>query len=284
MTDYSAYLKNLPIMPDIAARVINMAGDSKEIDFRDLEEVIKLDPGLASKVLKVANSSMYARQREIANLQSAISMLGFKNIRNLVVLVTASSLFKEDSESFFLSSFWKHGIITAFVSNYLAERVNRQNMREEAFLAGLLSNIGQVALYVSDRAEYQGLYRSSLAERTPLAELEGSRFGTNHREVGSILLKRWNFPEIYCDVAREKNQRNITSAHKLLIIIVSIGSFLAANIAHYSDRPQALEHIRHYLPFIGLTMGGLERLEASVLENLNSDSLYNEIKGLFGIP
>jgi HD-like signal output (HDOD) protein len=66
VSDYTQYLKNLPIMPDIAARVINMAGGGKDISFGDLEEVIKLDPGLTTKVLKVANSSMYARQREIS--------------------------------------------------------------------------------------------------------------------------------------------------------------------------------------------------------------------------
>lgn len=283
MSDYTQYLKNLPIMPDIAARVINMAGGGKDISFGDLEEVIKLDPGLTTKVLKVANSSMYARQREISNLQSAISMLGFKNIRNLVVLITASALFKEDADSSFLRLFWRQGIISAFASTYLAEKVNRQNLREEAFLSALMCKIGQVAFYFADRQGYENLYSRAVRDRIPSHELERVKFETDYREVGAALLKNWNFPDMYCDVAREQGQRNITSSHKMLIILVSISKFLAANHVLYPDNPIPHEDIRHYLPFIGLTMGGLERLSDSVMESIQGDSLYNEIKGMFGI-
>jgi HD-like signal output (HDOD) protein len=283
VSDYTQYLKNLPIMPDIAAKVINMAGDSRDIDFSDLEEVIKVDPGLTTKVLKVANSSMYARQREIGNLQQAISMLGFKNIRNLVVLVTASSLFRHDERSPFLSLFWKQGIITAFAASYLADKTGKQGIREEAFLAGLMCNIGQVALFFSGRQAYEDLYARAIRDRIPAEELENVQYDTNHRLVGAALLKNWNFPDMYCDVAQEQGQRNITSSHKMLIILVSIAEFLAANLVAYADSPLGLEEIRHYLPFIGLTMGGLERLAATVMDSVNADSLYNEIKGMFGI-
>ena len=90
---YESYLKNLPVMPEVATRVMRIAEDKLDISFKELEEIIKLDPGLTVKILRIANSALYARQREIKSLQMAITLLGFKNIKSLVLLVAASNTF-----------------------------------------------------------------------------------------------------------------------------------------------------------------------------------------------
>ena len=85
-----------------------------EVSFGELEDIVSVDPGLTAKILKVANSAMYARQREITSLRMAISLLGFKNIKSLVMLVAASSMLARRKDSRFYPDYWRHSINTAF--------------------------------------------------------------------------------------------------------------------------------------------------------------------------
>ena len=107
MEDYAEYLKSMPVIPDIATKILSIAESHIEISFKELEETIKIDPGLSAKILRVANSALYSRQKEITNLQMAITLLGFKNIKSLVLLVTASSLFTKRETAGFYRFFWK---------------------------------------------------------------------------------------------------------------------------------------------------------------------------------
>ena len=95
MEKFDTYIKNFPIIPDVASKIMAIADDNFDISFRELEEIIMIDPMLTARILKVANSALYARQSEIGNLQVAIGLLGFKNIKSLVLLITASQFSKE---------------------------------------------------------------------------------------------------------------------------------------------------------------------------------------------
>ena len=112
---YEKYLQNLPVMPSVAVQIINLTSGKTEISFKTLEETISRDPFLSSKILRVANSATYARQREITTIKAAITLLGFKTIRSLVILLGATSLFSRDAKTFFYQHFWKHSLLTAFI-------------------------------------------------------------------------------------------------------------------------------------------------------------------------
>ena len=94
MTDrYLSNVRDLPVMPDVAAKILAFKEHEFDLSFRQLQDIIKVDIGLTTKILKIANSALYARQREIKDLQTAITLLGFKNIKTLILLVTASTFF-----------------------------------------------------------------------------------------------------------------------------------------------------------------------------------------------
>jgi HD-like signal output (HDOD) protein len=100
---------------------------------------------------------MYARQKEITSLQTAITMLGFKTIKSLVFLVSASNMFKKGKEKEFYQYFWKHSIITAFLSQHMATKAGFKRLADEAFLAGLLHDIGRAAMYQADSELYMAV-------------------------------------------------------------------------------------------------------------------------------
>ena len=121
MKDYTQYMKNLPVMPDIATKILNITEEKLDISFKELENTIKMDPGLSAKILRVANSALYARQREVKNLQMAITLLGFKTIKSLILLITASGMFTRGQNTGFYKFFWKHSVITAFIAKDIKE-------------------------------------------------------------------------------------------------------------------------------------------------------------------
>jgi HD-like signal output (HDOD) protein len=140
------YINDLPVIPSVAIKVINLAENGLDISFKELENIIKIDPGLTAKILKIANSALYARQKEIESLQKAITLLGFKNIKSLVLLVIAAKFFHKEKNIEFYQHFWKHSIITAFIAKTIVTNSDKIEMAELAFVCGLLHNIGRVVL------------------------------------------------------------------------------------------------------------------------------------------
>ena len=281
--NYLEKVKDLPVMPEVAVKVLNMSEKSLDISFKDLESLIMVDPGLTAKILKIANSALYARQREIKSLQTAITLLGFKNIRNVVLLISASRLFPRMQGDDFHASFWKHAICAAFFSRSLAVRCGRTDIAEEAFVAGLLHDIGQAILYNSAPAEYAQALEAEKLGALLLETIELQMFGTDHRELGGAVLRKWNFPALYADVALEHESLNITSPHKSTVILVSVASLLAETLEPEGIQPMHLEVLLQLMPYTCLPMVDTDAPAVEMAAALEADPLYQEFRSLFGL-
>ena len=281
MTDYTKYLKNLPVIPDVAAKILSITEDKLDISFRDLEETIKVDPGLSAKILKVANSALYARQREIKNLQMAITLLGFKNIRSLVLLVTASNMFTRDKKTDFYQFFWKHSIMNAFMAKDMAENTRNRQLADECFLGGLLHDIGQVALYNADQEKYQSVLNMAGEKGVRISEVERNLFGTDHKAVGADVLRDWSFPDVYVHAAMEHGSPNITSPHKQVILLISAADFVTSNIDLYTENPLPFDVMRNISIQTALKEENLTYYQTVLLEKLREDPLFLECQSLF---
>lgn len=283
MQSYSKFIKSLPVIPDVAAKVLGMAEDKLDISFRELEEIIKIDPGLSAKILKVANSALYARQKEIKSLQMAITMLGFRNIRSLVLLVTASNMFTKEKQSEFYQFFWKHSIINAFMTKDMADRTRNRQLADECFLAGLLHDIGQVALHNSDQEKYQEVLSLAGSRGTRISEVERGRFDSDHKEVGAAVLREWSFPDVYVHAALEHGSPNITSSHKQVVLLVSVADFVTSNIDIYTESPLPLSLMRDVYIQTGLREEDLLFYQNEFLGSLREEPLFNECQTLFNL-
>jgi HD-like signal output (HDOD) protein len=280
---YLDTFRDLPVMPEVAAKVMNLAEGGHDISFTELERIIKADSGLTARILKIANSALYARQREIKSLQMAITLLGFKNIKILVLLVTASNLFPMLRKSGFHQAYWKHSILSAFFSRKLAVRCGRSDSAEEAFIAGLLHDIGQVVLACSSPERYAQALDAERLGALLLETIEEQMFDANHREVGGALLRKWNFPDLYADVALEHETLNIGSPHKTFVILVSAASILSEKISQGDISPPKRELLDALLPHTCLTLAQADDFIAACSAELAQDSLFQEYKLLFDI-
>ena len=119
----------------------------------------------------------------------------------------------------------------------MAIAVGSRSLADECFLAGLLHDIGQVALYNAGPEKYSMVLQSAAERGTRISEMEQKLYNTNHREVGAQILKKWSFPDIYVDAALEHGSANITSINKQLVLIVSIADFVTSNTDLYVESP-----------------------------------------------
>lgn len=292
MDTYLGKVKDLPVVPEVASKVMNLREGGREISFKELEGIIMVDPGLTAKILKIANSALYARQREITSLQMAITLLGFKNIRNLVLLLTASSMFPRMRARSFHAGFWRHSILAAFLSRGLVVRCPTGAGAEEAFIAGLLHDIGQAILYNNSPDEYEKALEAEKLGSMSLETIEEQFFGVNHRQLGGALLRKWNFPDLFADVAEEHESDHISSPHKSTVILVSVACLVSEMIASAADPggirdstlgPLKADLLKSFLPYTCVAGSDAGSLAQSYAADLARDPLYQEYQKLFGL-
>ncbi|OQY33541.1 MAG: hypothetical protein B6241_07605 [Spirochaetaceae bacterium 4572_59] len=283
MTNYDKFLKNIPIMPDVSTKILSFAEDLAEVSFSELEDLISLDPGLTAKILKVANSALYARQQQITRLQTAISLMGFKAIKSLVILITASNMFQKSALTPFYKYFWQHSLITAFIAKKLSEITGQQRLKEEAFLAGLLHDIGQLALYESQAGGYDSIMEYINQDEATTCKMEISLFGADHLSVGRKIMENWNFPSIYADVAGEHGNANIQSTHKELIVLISIADILTSVLHEIEFSPEVQKYLHPFLLYSGLELKKLNYFQEQFMIDLKEDPLFQECRSLFRI-
>jgi len=280
-TDYAKYLKNIPIAPHIAAKVLTLA-EKKDFSYPALERLISVDPGLTAKILRIANSSQFARQNEIKDLRTAMTLVGINTIKNLVILITGSNILPPTSERHFYQFFWNHSILTAFLGRALALHCGFKELAEQTFVAGLLHNLGQIALYFAGPDAYGSLLTVAKTRRLGIGTLEETSLGTSHKEVGYQVLKSWNFPPVYSETAREHGNTNITSEFKQTVILVSVAGFLASNL-EAKENALSLELLKPYLPFLGAELLALEEFQKTALEKVSADPLFADCRGIFSL-
>lgn len=281
MKDLNKYLKDLPVIPDVALKIISLAEDNVDLSFHDLEEIIKIDTAITSKILKVANSALYARQTEIKSVEKAISLLGFKTIKNLVLIISATSVFKSESNQPFFKEFWSNSVLTAFYSKELALYLSEKAVAEDVFLAGLIHKIGQVALFRENPEYYKCILQIKKDDDKELHELEYHYFNTNHKEVGSEILKEWSFPELFIDSTKEYGSTNIVSKYKKEIIIISLADLMAKEVINSTNLLDNLPKDNQWIEYLGFSHDEFIEQKAIIIDKVDNDRNFKECKNIF---
>ncbi len=186
--------KRIPQLPQILMR-IEGALDDPTVGGKELARVILDDPSLTAQVLKVANSTYYnPRGSRIKTVSRAIVILGFDNIRRLVLGLNVSRLFTLLPAWNVYRNLWRHSLATAILSRDLAREDGFADI-EAAFVAGLLHDVGKFILGHLKGEAYAGLLETCRRQpETDLCRLESEAFYCNHQEVGALLAQSWGLP------------------------------------------------------------------------------------------
>lgn len=193
-------LQQIPAMPEIATRVFQMV-EKKETDVMDLARVISMDPMLTAKILKTANSPYYAPAQAIVNVTQAVTRVGFRALRNLVLVECLPFRNRQGPADPVALGVWEHLVATGIGSRILAPRMGGV-LAEDAFVAGLLHDIGKSVLAVAKGKDYAELVAEAQQGDRTFAELEQARYGFTHADAGASVLKMWQLPEAVIEGVR----------------------------------------------------------------------------------
>ena len=188
----------LPTLPAILSE-LNALFDNPSVSNKCIAQVIMKDQAMVSRVLQLSNSAFYAKRQEIRDLTGAVTFLGLKTMRNLVLMLSLMKVFPRNEPrvpEFQVEIFWQHSLAAASFSAILAEKIGSV-FDESYFIAGLLHDIGKLVIYH---------YYPDLFVQTVLRQIEKGETGVmaeervlevNHADIGAYLAEKWRFqPEI----------------------------------------------------------------------------------------
>lgn len=233
----------LPVMPKTMARLLDLL-ESPDYTTQTLAEVIETEPALAVRLLKLANSPFYGQRGRIASVGRATIVLGAKTIRSLVMAVwthTLKAQMRSADEMRLMVPLLKHGLATGVVAQMLVERTHRA-LAEDAFMAGLLHDIGRVALVAQLGTRYRDdILEPALLVMMPLHEMEATVLGFDHRALGARLMADWGLPGFLADVAERHHDADLVPDRQDVVAAVALAdtcsTVLGFNLAPELPRP-----------------------------------------------
>ena len=194
--DVSRVIDRLPIFPRAAKQVVKKVSDP-EVTVDDLESVASLDPVLTGRVIQTANSAYYSPARPIGSIHLAIAYIGVDVTRKVLLAATIRGNFA----SMRLHQLWNHSLDVAQAAEELTRYATTKMGASEAFLAGLVHDIGRLAFSIMP-ARYLERFYCLTDGGCPPVQVELCLSGRSHAEVGSETLAQWKFPEWAVDAIR----------------------------------------------------------------------------------
>lgn len=181
--------KKLPSFPQVAAKLMEVSRD-ENASLADLSKIVETDPGISVRVLEIVNSALYGLGRKITALSEAVVFLGLDEIKKVAIGMTVfEKMFKSGkAKEFDRLLFWRHCISVAVLSMEIARETGYPDP-EEAYIAGLLHDIGKVFMDIQGRMDY-GQFIQELSNSTdPAIERERSIIGMGHDDIGGFLCR-----------------------------------------------------------------------------------------------
>lgn len=186
---------DLPSMPFVATKVMQIVSDANST-VEELQTAIQDDQALASRILKIANSALYARSRQITTIADAVVMLGFNNIRSLAVASATKNLYVKRGKVLGLKDklLWEHSVAAAVAGRLLGQHT-RPGIADEAFLWGLLHDIGKLVILQKVPDAFDKIVESVYNEGREFVDVEAEILGFTHAQVGARIVNKWKLSE-----------------------------------------------------------------------------------------
>lgn len=189
-------IEELPTIPETLVEILRII-DEPTTGASDLAQIVRLDPPLSAKILRLANSPFYGGGREISDISRCIAVLGYRTMRNVAITLTVAtnllSAVSEKSGRLDYREIWRHSVVTGAVAKHLASLVKDADP-EEIFAAGLLHDLGKFVLALHSPERYDKLVADRAQIRRPLDVIERDAFGYDHADVGAAFAESWRLP------------------------------------------------------------------------------------------
>lgn len=185
-------LKHIPTLPHILLHLIKVC-NADNGNLKEISKIIEKDPALTSRVLKLVNSAYYSKDNRIRSVDGAVIFLGTNAVKNIAICSCIHEVFHKvkSGAGFNLKHFWWHSLRSAILAKSIAKKQKFRDP-EEAFLFGILHDLGKIILWINFPEQYSDLLKKRKSQPDLILAGE-TQLGANHAEIGAWLLNKWNF-------------------------------------------------------------------------------------------
>jgi putative nucleotidyltransferase with HDIG domain len=195
------------------------------VSTKKLAGAIGADPVLAARLLKLANSSLYVRKSPINSIPQAIESIGIGALYDAVMLEAMANGFAKEIETIVSGrAIWEHSVAVALLARELSDFLKMPGT-EEAFLCGLLHDIGKILLLRIGRERFEALLEDRSEEQTLLDEEDV--FGLTHTEIGAYVTHKWLLSDVVCSVITHHHRPHLATGATILTHLVRVADLIA---------------------------------------------------------
>jgi putative nucleotidyltransferase with HDIG domain len=251
-------------LPNNVSRLLRTL-ESPGADAGLIASLISLDQALTAYILRVANSAYLGYSLSSSSVREAVMRLGFQRIRLLVLSMAAAGPLTKRLNGYRLGdgALWNHSIAAATIAHWLANKFSYPDP-EEAYVAGLLHDMGKLVLDQFVQADYQQMVAVMAQRNLRLWQVEELMFGIDHAAVGGLMADQWQFPIALQDAIRYHHAPSLARTQRDLPSLVNIANALTPIDA--ADATCLVDHIIHpeALQILHLDESGLEKLQTEM--------------------
>lgn len=234
--------EDLPVLSAVATRVLSMLADDQS-DVTCLLELIRLDAALTAKILRLANSPMYGGLVETQTIDQAIVRLGAKAIKQAVLIAATGEVF--DRNDTYAREMWSHSVAVGVASQALSIKVN-QALPDEAFVAGVLHDIGKLALYSREPEDYGDLMDETRKSGVRFYRIENEQIRyCSHESVGALIGRKWRLGGDILEVIRfhhvVEDKPHVCHRAAPIVNLVSLANLLAIESGFGMEDPETIK-------------------------------------------
>ena len=214
-------------LPPLNATVMKITTMLRDVDIstKKLADVVGFDPMLSARLLKLANSAAYLRKKQVTSLPQAIDSVGLKSLYDIVMLsALADGFSKEISNSVYGRIIWQHSVAVGLLARELAAQLSMRGA-EEAFLCGLLHDIGKILLLKAETEMFE--FVAGKKEESEMLKTEEMAFGLTHSEVGGYVGHKWHLPPAVCSVITHHHYPANATMSQVTTYIVNAADLIA---------------------------------------------------------
>lgn len=272
------FCTRLPSLPSIAMKIIDLAGKA-DTSLNQISHYISLDPALAVKIVKTANSPLYKSRHPVSNIGQAVNILGTNGVMTIALSFSLTdSLMKQSSNMLNPAGsnlFWRRSITSALACRALGKRLGMERLLDDLFLAALLQDIGILAFSALLPDEYVKTIAAATSHEE-IYNIERRKYGLGHDEIGAALLAHWKLPGYVIDACRRSHHIAGSNQPGINECVAASGSITEYFLAP-GDEAKILEAINVVNSSLGLDKFAL----MEVLEDMKNE--LQHVEELFAI-
>ncbi|MBU5310783.1 HDOD domain-containing protein [Tissierella carlieri] len=249
-------VEDMKVLPEIINKIIVLT-DDPDSTVHDMEEVILQDQVLTTKILRLANSAYYGYARKISTISQATVLLGFQAIKGIALASTVRTYLMDELRGYSLekNELWSQSQTCAIVSRFIAKSIKYYNP-EEAYIAGLLRDIGKTILNQHMEKEYMEVLLKMEEGNISFLDAEREVLGFGHAEIGEKIAEKWNLPKDLVEAIGYHHTPELANINPILVSIVHIADAITMMMG------------------VGLGLDGLAyNLSPIAIDNLSLDEL-----------